>query len=119
LILESGDVADHRIAVPELWAFLARDLCAAFWATSRPSASNKNAGQPGGIRSIPALNAILGDASSSEWEVVKRYVLRNHRGSLSRWRVPVRDVTPVTAALRVTLGSKALRSISFTFNLGP
>jgi len=53
--------------------------------------------QPSGIRSMPVVKAILGDAPSAEWEVVKRYVLRNSLNpdaiQFEKW-FPSRDASP-------------------------
>ena len=70
-------------------------------AKSHAPASNaavrSTAGQPGDIRSIPVVRAILGDAPSPEWEVVKRYVLRNSLKPddihFEKW-FPAKDASP-------------------------
>jgi hypothetical protein len=53
--------------------------------------------QPGGVRSIPGVKAILGNAPSPEWEVVKRYVLRNSLRpesiTFEKW-FPAKDASP-------------------------
>jgi hypothetical protein len=67
------------------------------WRQYRPPVNNQIASskeeEPGGIRLVPAVKAVFGDEPSPEWEVVKRYVLRNSLNltGCDLWKPPLGD----------------------------